>query len=158
MPGVRWTTEDQWHVTLRFLGDIGELGSVEGQRVMSDLTSALSKVAAGQAAVSASVAAQPQPLGDRVWVLSVTGVDRLAAAVVAETAAVVPLGAADRRSFRGHLTLARARRPGSLASLGALGWTDLSGPWHVEQITLVSSLLHRDGARYRIEGRWDLGR
>jgi 2'-5' RNA ligase len=23
-PGIRWTTEDQWHVTLRFLGEVGE--------------------------------------------------------------------------------------------------------------------------------------
>jgi 2'-5' RNA ligase len=157
VPGVRWTTEDQWHVTLRFLGDVGDLDSGGGRQVMSDLTSALGKAAAGQAPLAASVAARPRPLGDRVWVLSVTGLDGLAAAVVAATRSVVPPGAPDRRRFQGHLTLARARRPGGLAGLGALAWPDLGGPWPVGEITLVTSLLRSDGARYQIESRWRLG-
>ncbi len=155
--GLRWTTEDQWHLTLRFLGDVGDLDSDGGRRVMSDLTSALANAAAGQAPLAASAAARPRPLGDRVWVLPVTGLDGLAAAVVAATRSVVPLGPPDRRRFEGHLTLARSRRPGGLAGLGALPWPDLGGPWPVGEITLVASLLHSDGARYRIESRWPLG-
>ena len=27
LPGLRWTTPDQWHVTMRFLGDVDD-GSV----------------------------------------------------------------------------------------------------------------------------------
>ncbi len=157
VPGVRWTTEDQWHVTLRFLGDVGDVDSDGGRQVMSELTSALGNAAAGHAPVAASVAGRPGPLGDRVWVLPVSGLDGLAAAVVAATGPVVPLGAPDRRRFQGHLTLARARRPGGLASLGALPWPDLGGPWPVGQITLVTSLLRSEGARYRIETRWRLG-
>ena len=156
VPGVRWTTEDQWHVTLRFLGDIGDLAAETGQGVMDALRSALADASAGQAPLVASVAARARALGDRVWVLPVTGLDNLATAVATATSQVVAPAGPDRRRFRGHLTLARARRPGGLSGLGALAWPDLSDTWPVREITLVSSLLHRGGARYRIEGRLEL--
>jgi 2'-5' RNA ligase len=143
-PGVRWTTEDQWHVTVRFLGP------VPSDRLLTDR---LHRVAAGFPPLTASLGPRPTALGDRVWVVPVHGLARLAAAVEEATADLVPV--TSRRPFRGHVTLARARRPGSLVGLPA---AEMGGTWSVDALTLVSSHLHPDGARYEVIERWPLGK
>jgi RNA 2',3'-cyclic 3'-phosphodiesterase len=141
-PGLRWTTDDQWHVTVRFLG-----------QVASDprLIDRLDSVAGGSGPLTATLGPRPTALGDRVWVLPVHGLDRLAADVEQATAELVP--STSRRRFRGHLTLARARRPGSLIGLPT---AEIGGTWNVDALTLVASHLHPDGARYEIIERWPL--
>jgi RNA 2',3'-cyclic 3'-phosphodiesterase len=141
-PGLRWTTEDQWHVTLRFLGQVDcEL----------DLMAALDAAAGRSEAVTATLGPRPTALGDRVWVLPANGLDGLAAAVREATRELVPV--TGRRPFRGHVTLARTRRPGSLAGLPP---AEVAGAWTVDSMTLVSSRLHPDGARYEVIGSWPL--
>jgi len=141
-PGLRWTTEDQWHVTLRFLGETAP---------DLDLMGVLAAAAGGSDAVTATLGPRPTALGDRVWVLPVDGLDGLAAGVLEATRERVPV--TGRRRFRGHVTLARARRPGSLAGLPP---AEVGGAWTVDTITLVCSHLHPDGARYEIIGTWPL--
>jgi 2'-5' RNA ligase len=88
-------------------------------------------------------------------VLPVSGLDRLAAAVGQVTAG---LGPVEDRPFRGHLTLARARRRGGLHGLPA---PDLGGEWPVdwtvEEVAAFSSVLRPEGAEHRLLDRWPLG-
>jgi 2'-5' RNA ligase len=143
-PGLRWTTDDQWHVTVRFLGQ------VESGRPLIDR---LDSVAGGTVPVTARLGPLPTTLGDRIWVLPVHGLDGLAAAVEEATAELVP--PTSRRRFRGHLTLARARHPGSLVGLLS---AEIGGAWTVDALTLVASHLHPDGARYEVIERWPLAK
>ncbi|HUJ65784.1 MAG TPA: 2'-5' RNA ligase family protein [Acidimicrobiales bacterium] len=142
--GLRWTTEDQWHVTLRFLGEVPSSGPVG---------LALGSVASRFEGVTASLGPRPAVLGGCVWVLPVSGLDSLASAVLEATSAAVP--DTGGRPFRGHVTLARARRPGGLTGLPAV---EVSGEWTVDAVTLVCSHLRRGGARYEVVDRWTLGK
>jgi len=144
-PGLRWTTEDQWHVTLRFFGP------VEDERE-ADLRARLASAAGRAGGTLASAGPRARPLGRGVWVLPVEGLDALAGSI-GDAAAEIgrpPL----HRPFRGHITLARARQPSALAGLAA---EELGDRWTVSEITLVSSDLRPEGARYQVVGRWPLG-
>jgi 2'-5' RNA ligase len=91
-------------------------------------------------------------LGATVLCLPVGGLDALAGAVVAATA---DLGQPpEDRPFRGHLTVARARR-GGLRGLPRLA---LAARWPVTELTLVASTLGREGARYEVLERFELTR
>jgi RNA 2',3'-cyclic 3'-phosphodiesterase len=143
-PGLRWTTEDQWHVTVRFLGEVAADHGLIG---------VLGTAATGLENVTATLGPHPTALSDHVWVLPVSGLDGLAADVEEATRELVPV--TGRRHFRGHVTLARARRP---RSFDGLPTTDVSGSWAVDALTLVRSRLHQDGARYEVIERWPLGK
>ena len=150
-PGIRWTTAGQWHVTLRFLGSVSD-ESVE------DLKTAL--VALGsleRSGTPASSAAWPPwaeagpalaRLGSSILCLPVAGLDFLATEVNHLTADIGD-AAHDDRPFRGHLTIARARRVKPLPSMPV----PFSVGWAVEEVTLVASTLHSDGARYEVLSR-----
>jgi 2'-5' RNA ligase len=143
-PGLRWTTDDQWHVTVRFLGQ-----AASDRRLVDRLDS----VAGRSRPLTATLGPRATSLGDRVWVLPVHGLDGLAAEVEEATAELVPV--TSRRRFRGHVTLARARRPGLLIGLPT---AEISGTWTVDALTLVSSHLRPDGARYDVIERWPLAK
>jgi RNA 2',3'-cyclic 3'-phosphodiesterase len=152
-PGLRWTTEDQWHVTLRFLGAVD-------RDACGPLRQALARVAAGSNSVEAHAGPAPRALGRGVWVLPIEGLEPLATRVRCATAEVgQPVG---ERPYRGHITLARARRPAALAGLaqpagapgaGSFGAAD---HWRVADLSLVRSELRADGARYRVVAEWPL--
>jgi 2'-5' RNA ligase len=141
LPGVRWTRPEQWHVTLRFLGD-------------TDAGEAAARVATasrGLPAVAAVMGPTCTLLGRGVLQAPVTGLDDLAAAVVDATA---DLGRPPRPGpYHGHLTLARGRRPGDLRSLAG---RPASATWPVGEVTLVSSVPGPGGSRYDVVGRWAL--
>jgi RNA 2',3'-cyclic 3'-phosphodiesterase len=142
--GVRWTTADQWHVTLRFLGSVSD---AEVEIVRASLTG--QGPAAGTMAVAGPVV---ERLGRGVLCLPVAGLDELARRVRAATAGI---GAHEAdRQFRGHLTLARAK-PG--ADLRALAGVPLSASWPVEEVTLVASETRPQGAAYRVLARAPAG-
>lgn len=141
LPGVRWTRPDQWHVTLRFLGD-ADAGEV-GARVDTALR--------GFPAVAAVMGPACAPLGRTVLQVPVAGLDHLAAVLVGATA---DLGQPPRPGpFHGHLTLARGRHPGDVRSLVGRA---ASSSWPVSEVTLVSSATGRGGSRYEVIGRWAL--
>jgi 2'-5' RNA ligase len=148
--GLRFTTRAQWHVTLRFLGEIDDPEDVV------DALDALDALDAhgghdpagpgGLAACEAVVGPQVEALSRQVVALPVAGLDGLAAAVVAATAT---LGRPpDDRPFRSHLTLARASR-GSARRLAAdLVGRPLSARFGVSNVRVVRSHLDHEGARY----------
>ena len=136
--GVRWTKREQWHVTLRFLGE------AEAENVNRSLR--------GFRGSAASVRLGPasRRLGARVLVLPAAGLGELAVEVRALTADIgQPLG---RREFTGHLTLARARKrvPGTVVGL------TFEAEFQASELWLVSSELHPDGARYTRLSHWPL--
>lgn len=140
VPGLRWTTPDQWHVTLRFCGGVPD-------EEVPALVNALRVGLAGQVPVRATTGDATARFGPGgILHLPVAGLDEVAARVRWASA---PYGDHyDDRRFQGHLTLARARRglPSHLVgrSVEPIIWT-------VDEIAVVASTLHPGGARYRTE-------
>jgi 2'-5' RNA ligase len=132
--GVRWTTEQSWHVTLRFLG----------QADASDAMAALAALDGHRC--EAVLGPAPRRLFRGVLGVPVRGLDELATAVVDATAhvGVAPEG----RPFRGHITLARWRH-GPAPSCGGR----IEARWTVEAVALVESKTSSDGARYETIAR-----
>jgi 2'-5' RNA ligase len=130
--GLRWTTPDQWHVTLRFLGECD----------VDAATAALSTVSVR--ATEAVMGPATGRFGRRILHVPVAGLDEVAVAAIDATGDVgVP---PEDRPFKGHVTLARSRRGDT--DLRPLAGQPLAGRWFVTEVTLVASQLHPDGARY----------
>lgn len=139
--GVRWTTPDQWHVTLRFLGSVDDTEEVKG--VLLPLSVPGPLVARAGPAVAR--------LGPSILCLPVHGLEPLAAAVVDATAR---LGEPpEDRPFRGHVTLARGRRGVDLRSLAGEAFT---ATWPVDDVTLVASDTRPDRAHYSVVARYPI--
>ena len=139
--GLRWTTREQWHVTLRFLGEVED-----PEPVVDALESGgLRRVGACEATVGPAVTA----LSRHVLSLPVAGLDDLAAAVVAATRTFGR--PPEPRPFQGHVTLARttgATRQSVRRLAGEVVGQELSARFRVADVRLVRSHLGRGGARY----------
>lgn len=131
--GVKWTTEDQWHVTLRFLG------SVDDTQAVVDALGTLDVVAP-----KVTVGPATKHLGPGVLMLPVRGLDDLAHAVHDATEDIVPI--TEHRAFRGHLTVARAHHKGQIPR--SLEGTELGGSWTPSSFALVRSQTKPTGAVY----------
>jgi 2'-5' RNA ligase len=139
VPGLRWTTADQWHVTLRFLGDVVPAEEVTVREAFARIRVESRPVA--------ELGPATGRFGRRVLHAPVSGLEELAAATVAATASVGR--PPDPRPFHGHVTLARARdRRG--VDLRPLSGVALAGRWAVGEVVLVSSRLGRGPARYEV--------
>jgi 2'-5' RNA ligase len=128
--GVRWIPEENWHVTLAFVGE------ARVDAVVAALTSAALPTA------RVGVTSHLTLLGRNSLVVAVTGVDALARAV---RLATLP-GGGDQ-PFRGHLTIGRSigKRPITGTSSPAGG---PSVEFDATQVDLVTSTLSSQGARY----------
>jgi RNA 2',3'-cyclic 3'-phosphodiesterase len=134
--GVRFVPPDNWHVTLRFLGDADE-------RAASD---ALDRAALPSA--QARLGPAVDVLAQRALVVPVSGVDALAAAVIGATRRI---GEPPGRRFVGHLTIARlARRVRLPRAMGAM----IAAEFDVDEVALVRSRLDPRGARYETVRTW----
>jgi 2'-5' RNA ligase len=133
--GLRRTSRDQWHVTVRFLGEVDDAAPV-----------AEALDGAGVGPTEAVLGPAVQLLARKVLCLPVSGLDALATGIVAATA---DLGTPpDDRPFRGHLTLARLKprtRPREVR--GVVG-TPVAARWPVTEVELVRSHLSSTGPRY----------
>ena len=131
--GGRWTRRDQWHVTLRFLGDVP----------LSDVVDALAGV--GEGPVEVSLGPAVARLGRGVIQVPVDGLAGPADDVVARTAS---LGRPpEDRPFVGHLTLARlaGKPPPDVLR------QPISATWTVSEVAVVASHLGGTAARYETE-------
>ena len=129
-PGLRWTTPDQWHITLRYLGTVDEPAA---RRAFDAIV-----VGAAEAELGPAV----DRLDSDVVMVPVAGLDDLAAAVLDASADIGP--APHPEGFRGHLTLARRKGGGATSADGSA----MAARFAVDEIALVRSDLHPDGARY----------
>ena len=134
--GVRFLPPENWHVTLRFLGEAS----------IDDVADALDRTRLD--ACTARLGPGVDVLAERSLVLPVAGVDALAAAVADTTAAI---GEPPRKRFVGHLTLAKVRPRSPMPDLlGAL----VQASFDVDEVALVASTLRPEGARYDTVGSW----
>lgn len=152
LPGVRWTSTEQWHVTLAFFGEV----AVPGVRALEGALGAAAAAVAG--APDALLGPRTVRVGRGVLAVPVIGLDELAVAVQRAAAeALAPperTGDEDGRPFRGHLTLARSR--GGRPVPGRLVGLRLEAHWRADEVCLVRSELDPRGARYSTIGRASL--
>jgi 2'-5' RNA ligase len=134
--GVRWTRRDQWHVTLRFLGEVEEAA-------LADLAVAIGAV--GLPSVRATLGPAVERLNPRIVSVPVAGLDGVGAAVIEATAGFGK--PPERRPFRGHLTLARLQGVRKWELADALG-APIDESWTVDALHVVRSHLSPKGARY----------
>jgi 2'-5' RNA ligase len=127
--GVRWVPEEQWHVTLRFLGEADEGAAAD----------ALAELAAEPA--MARLGPRVSRLGRDVVCIPVDGLDDLAGSVRRATRHV---GEPPGRPFVGHLTIGRLRRRGACGVTG----TSVDVTFPVSQVVLVRSVLGAGGASH----------
>ena len=150
LAGLRWTEPQSWHVTLAFLGPI-EASSVTG------LTARLADAVEPRAPVhlrTGGVGGFPSAARARVAWYGITDLDGALTALAAD---VRRAAGVETSEFRGHVTLARARRdPVDLrawlrdaeAALGELA---------VDRVDLMRSHLGRGPARYEVLESFTLG-
>ena len=138
--GVRFMPPENWHLTLRFLGE-SDPGVVSAALDGVRLPPATVRLGPGV-----------DVLADRALVLPAAGLDELAAAVTAGTASI---GQPPRKRFVGHLTLARLKAHAQMPkALGAYA----PSTFEVEEVALVRSRLTPEGARYDTLETWPVGR
>ena len=141
--GLRWTTRDQWHITLRFFG------AVELEAVSVALRSASAP------ATTAVLGPETGRFGKRVLYVPVSGLDAVAKAVVRATKKVGK--PPEPRPFTGHLTLARARDRRRGVDMRSLVGTPVAATWPVTEVCLVESHLSSKGANYEVVETVSLG-
>jgi 2'-5' RNA ligase len=136
---LRWTSTEAWHITLAFLGEVGETSL---DRLLPRLERAARRHEALQLSLRGA-GAFPSPKRANVLWTGLSG-DRKALGDLAATvnAAARRAGAAApdaNRRFSPHLTLARCRAPVNVAQILA----DLEGyagpSWRAEEIYLIRS-------------------
>jgi RNA 2',3'-cyclic 3'-phosphodiesterase len=136
--GVRFVRPENWHITLRFLGEAEPGGVIHA---MERWRCAPARVTLGPAV---------DVLADRMLVIPAAGLDTVADEVTKRTRTI---GEPPRGRFVGHLTVARFKPDVSLPStLGAR----FDATFLVDMIALVQSRLEPDGARYETLETWPL--
>ncbi|RKS05835.1 2'-5' RNA ligase [Nocardiopsis sp. Huas11] len=154
-PNLRWAPPDDWHITLVFLGEVGE-------EDLPDLEAALGAEAGAHVPFEVAVRGWGRfpPEGTRSSVLwaGVTGdtdaLDSLALGLRrAARSARIPV---ETRPYVPHVTVARSRPPRDLTdtvqALGALR----GHRWSAREVHLVESRLGADDP-YRTVRTWTLG-
>ena len=135
--GVRWTPPAQWHVTLRFIGDVAD-DRVDGLvRSLGDAAAALSPV---EVVLGERLAA----FGPSVLYVPVEGLAAWADAVG---------GGSERGGFVGHVTVARGRRGrgparGDVGPLVGSARPPGTASWVADSFTLVRSEPGAGGSVY----------
>ena len=137
--GARFIPPENWHVTLRFVGEADP----------NELAEALST--ARFAATTIQLGPAVDIGGEHTLFVPATGADGLAEEVVRSTR---HLGDQPIRStFRGHLTIARLKRRANMPrALGEL----IDASWTPDEVALVESTLRPDGARYDTLETWPI--
>ncbi len=135
--GVRFVPPENWHATLRFLGD-AEPGDVVDAMNQATLPPSTARV--GPAI---------DMLGTHSVIAPVAGLDDLAAAVVDATQGI---GSLDPRStYTGHITVGRVKRGAIVRKVvGML----CSAEFAVTEIALVESQLRPTGSVYTTLATW----
>lgn len=154
---LRWTTQDRWHVTLAFLGEVAEgkldelatrLGRAAGRHQPQEL-----RIGHGGAFPSLKRA--------RVLVAHIDGDQPALAALAGSVAAGARRAGApppdEGRRYRPHLTLARCRQPTDVSAIVDAMGGPAGGAWLAAEMHLIRS---HPGPKPRYEtlATWPIGR
>lgn len=143
----RRTPTERLHVTLRFLGALGD-----GDR--HRLVEVLAPVVGREPPPVAQLAATTATFGRHVLHVPVAGLDAVAAAVGGGVERAVGRSSADDNPFVGHLTVARSRGRSGAADLRRVAGGAVPDaarePWAVSEVTLVASA----AGRYEVVARF----
>jgi 2'-5' RNA ligase len=183
---IRYTSEGQWHLTLRFFGELDDEGTHAADQALEAVAAAF-----GQA-VQAVAGPRLSLLGPRLLVWPVKGLELLAGRVADATMTIgaraperpfaghvpdrpfaghvparpfaghVPArpfaGHVPARPFAGHVTVGRAKGAGGdLRRHRALLEQELAASWPVSSLSLISSDLRASGAVYTELASYALG-
>lgn len=149
IPGIRWASPKNFHLTLKFLGDIEETRVQDIAAALSDKICPFPRLSINAKGLEVF----PDLRRPRIlWVgLAGNGLTMLAAHV---EAALQPLGfAAEPRPFTPHLTIGRWRqfdRPAKTLGEALASWRDREfGESLVDKVILYQSVLKPEGAIYQ---------
>jgi 2'-5' RNA ligase len=141
--GARFTTREQRHLTLQFLGNRADVDAV------ADALHALA-MARGDVQLGGG-GAFPSARRARVfWVGVAAGGAFLSQLAAAVGALLAPLGhEPEAREYHPHVTLARWKTPtDARPAVTAIGDGAVGAPFIVEEVVLYESQLRRAGAQY----------
>ena len=152
--GLRWSTPDQWHVTLVFLGEVddearGRLVRELGEVRQSALTLRMERlgVFARAGILHAEVEVSPELL--RLYEAVAAAVQRVGLEM-------------EERPYRAHITLARARNKDGGKTIARLRRSaqqqKLNARWEAAEFLLYESQLSPSGSRYVVRERFGLQR
>lgn len=153
IPGAKWVTEEQLHLTLRFIGE------VDGG-MFEDVREALSEIKADSFTMQLKGMGYfpPRKKPKVLWV----GIEKNEKLTILRNrveAAVVKTGLSpEQRKFSPHITLARLRDSPLKKVTNFLAGNSLfeSEPFRVEEFHLYSSLLTSKGAIHQVEATYPL--
>jgi 2'-5' RNA ligase len=152
VPGARWSSADNLHLTLRFIGEVDEA-------VANDIDDALSSLRAPQFELTLKGAGEFGGRDPHALWIGVAPNDALMRLAAKIESALQRIGlAAETRKYTPHVTLARLRDAPIAkvrAFLGAHAPFD-SGPIAVRRFALFSSFPSSNGSLYRVERTYAL--
>lgn len=133
VPGVRWSSPEQWMVKVRPLGHVEE-------RLVPPLVDALETGLDGAPATRCVLGPETRRLGGQWLGAPVAGLDDLASAVFDATGALVPV--THPQPFEADVVLARGRVPRELAG------RPVSTSWTARSVALVADRSSPRGVRF----------
>ena len=156
-PALRWTPEEQLHITLHFLGEVEDVlaalvtAALDGLRrpqfdVEIDRVEALGRASVLAAAAKMTPELAALEIEVRARVAGISGLKREIGGT---------RGKDETREFRPHVTLARARRDAAVPKLRTLP-RFATFRFRAECFRLYKSELRRDGAVHTVVGEWKL--
>jgi 2'-5' RNA ligase len=154
-PEVKWAAVNNWHVTLLFLGEVGEIEVLDVCRTVETVC----RDVPGFPMTLAGTGAFPTPRRPRTLIVNVTeGAEELRQLHDALEKPLLELGCYRReeRGYTPHLTLGRVRASDDPAALAGVvqqfaNWQ--GGQSHVREVLVMSSELKSDGPEYTILSR-----
>ncbi|MDQ1721812.1 MAG: 2,3-cyclic 3-phosphodiesterase [Pseudonocardiales bacterium] len=152
---LRWSSPEQWHLTLAFMPAVAD-------RNLDELIERLADTAVRRQRFELRLQGAgsfPNPARGKVlWTGAAGNTEQLERLSASSRSAAVRAGVeVDGSKFRPHVTLARANRPLELTRW--LRVFDLyAGPsWQVEEIALIQSQLGRGRPHYQVHESFPLG-
>lgn len=144
---VSWTRPGNWHLTLKFLGDVAPAR-------VPDIADALARVPFSALDVRLGAAGFFPARGTPrvVWAGLASGAEEAARLASGVEEALAPLGfAPEERAFAAHLTLGRVKAPAAGDDWGSVARELAGEKWpvaRVERLVLWRSVLGPGGPRY----------
>ena len=145
--GLRLLPEEQWHVTLAFLGEVDQGSGLAARRIVEAIPSSM-----GGGAWLGGLLMLPSPAKARVVAIAIDD-DHQAFGdlyeVIMTSLETAEVMAREKRPFKPHLTVARLRTPGSVRPRSEIERVR----YPIESVCLYRSELRREGATYTVLAR-----